>query len=107
MVYGVPGYDRGAPGEYNHQLCCAGNPIALLDTLAEVAKQKLTPIKVTYWGRDPLPTKRIVDEIDIAATIRALIKYHHQCPYRMPPIQDLYQCVRRPLKTEAPTATPR
>ncbi len=105
FVYGVSGYDKGAPGEYNHQLISAGNPIALLDTLAEIARQKLTPVKVAYWGRDSLPTHRIVDEIDIAATIRALIKYHHQCPHRMPPIQDLYQCMQRPLKTKAPTAT--
>ncbi len=85
-IYGVPGSDRGAPGEYNHQLEEAGNHIALVENLAEIAQQKLTPRVVTYRGADALPTKRIVAEIDIASTIRAMVRsgsqdIHHLCDH--------------------------
>lgn len=93
-VYGVPGSDRGAPGEYNYQLTRANNPIVLIESLAEVAKFYLNPTRIKKRGRDKLPRTRIVDEIDIQGTVRALRLRLRDEPNS--PIEDLCRLVRRP-----------
>lgn len=94
-VYGVPGSDRGCPGEYNYQLTNAGNPIVLVEYLAEVVKQYLDPVRVKRRGRDKLPKAKIVRELDIPATIRALRRY--ATPNM--PIQDLCRLARIKLES--------
>ncbi len=92
FVYGVPGSDRGCPGEYNHQLTNANNPLALIDALAEVAQHHINPTKIKRHGRNKLPRTPIIDEIDINATIRALLTNTRQ----EHPTQDLHQLIKRP-----------
>ncbi len=74
-VYGVPGSDRGCPGEYNYQLTNASNPIVLVGYLAEVVKQYQNPARVKRRGHEKLPKAPIVQELDIPATVRALRRY--------------------------------
>ncbi len=74
-LYGVPGSAKGASGEYNYQLINACNPISVLDELGKVAKQYVVPRRVKNFGRNPLPKAEIIRELDISATIRALLQY--------------------------------
>lgn len=87
---GVNGYDMGRPGPYNYQLTTAGNPIALIDALTEVAQQHLKPTKTKNHGRDKLPRTPILAEINIPYTIQALLTNARNDT----PIQDLCQLIK-------------
>jgi hypothetical protein len=93
-IYGVPGSDRGVPWEYNYQLTNAANPISLINSLTEVARHHLKPTRIEKRGCDPLPRTKIIDEIDINATIRALLRSKPNTPF-----DELCGLVKRPTKT--------
>lgn len=92
-VYGVPGSDRGAPGEYNYQLIRANNPATLIDDLVEIAQFYLTPTRIKKRGRDKLPRTPIIDEINVLGTVQAFRIYLRDNPAAS--IAELNQLVRR------------
>lgn len=69
---GVPGSDKGCPGEYNYQLITANNPQAILRSLTEVALHTIKPTKIKRHGRDNLPKAPIIKTIDIATLLTEL-----------------------------------
>jgi len=66
--YPACGRDRGAPGAFNHQLECTGNPAALfIYTIPEIVHHRLSGSWTPWHGRDRLPRYPTIGEVDMVA----------------------------------------